>query len=222
MDFRSPPSSDGCPIDEMDILHLFLFMLHRRVSICRSLNLDCIDLPLLATTPLLARNCERESVYRLIRKLRKMLEKLGGEVEIFRHGGITASLRFSFEKGNIYVHDGIIVAKKDCAKVNCILVNNVSLVFMYLAVKLSERNLAILNVPDALVWLSKMTGAEMVDAVLSLIHDYVETEKFDDNVNELISLISMWGIPMDAESLNNAVLPAKRSLTALRQQALPK
>ncbi len=164
MDFKSPPpTSDGCPIREMDTLHLILFMLYRRVITCNSFNLSCIDLPLMATTPFLARNCEREDVYRLLRRLRRLSTKLGGEVEIFSHGGgITASLRFSFERGSIYVHNGVIVNRSDCSRVDCELVNNVNLAFMYLVIKLSERNEASLNVPDALVWLAKMVGVEGV------------------------------------------------------------
>ncbi len=217
VDFKSPPTSDGCPIREMDTLHLILFMLYRRVTICSSFDLDCIDLPIMATTPFLARNCEREDVYRLLRRLRRLSTKLGGDIEIFKHGGITASLRLSFERGSIYVHNGVIVNKGDCSKVKCELVNNVNLAFMYLAIKLSERNEALLNVPDALVWLAKIVGVEGAVGLLSFVHDYVEMGEFNGNVRLLVGLISRWGVPITVESLSNALLPARRSLNALRQ-----
>jgi hypothetical protein len=215
MDFKSPPSSN-CPINEMDMLHLMLLILWRRVVICNEFGLDCMDLPLLATTPFIARNCDRDDVYKLFRRLRRLAEKLNEDIGIFAYNGITASLRFGFEKGNIYVHDGVLLTRNDCRKVSCKQVNNVKLAFMYLNIKLNKRNMIVLNVPDALVWLAKLVGMETVEKVLQVIHDYVEMGEINRDIHILVDIINMWGIHMDIESFNTAILPAKRSLLVLR------
>ncbi len=220
MDFKSPPSG-GCPINEMDTLHLILLILWRRVVICNEFGLDCMDLPLIATTQFIARNCDRDDVYKLFGRLKRLSEKLNGDIGIFSYNGITASLRFSFEKGNIYVHDGVLLARNDCRKVSCKQVNNVKLVFMYLSIKLNKRNMVVLNVPDTLVWLAKIMGMETVREVLQIIHDYVEIGKINQDIDTLIKIINMWGIRMDAESFNTAILPAKRSLLALQSLTIP-
>jgi hypothetical protein len=59
-------------------------------------------------------------------------------------------------------------------------------------------------------------GMETVEKVLQVIHDYVEMGEINRDIHILIDIINMWGIHMDIESFNTAILPAKRSLLVLR------
>ncbi|MFP3196086.1 MAG: hypothetical protein RXQ74_04385, partial [Caldivirga sp.] len=64
MDYKSIPD-ETCPIVYLDTAHLVLHILYRRVSMCNSLGLNCMGLPILSTSALTMRGCSRESVYRL-------------------------------------------------------------------------------------------------------------------------------------------------------------
>ncbi|WP_069807199.1 hypothetical protein [Vulcanisaeta thermophila] len=216
MDFREVPI-DKCPINYMDTLHLILFILYKRAEVCTNLNLNCMDLPVLATTPLLVRNCERDDVYKFFRRMERVIDKLGNEIEIFRLNKIRALLGISFGKGNIKLYGPYIVNEQDCLRVDCVSVNNVTVLYMNLIIRFSDKNVLIFNVPDIVVWLGKMYGMDMVYKVLSVIHDYVETGKFNENVNEIIKLASKWGVDIDLQGFINGTIPGRRSLGILRE-----
>ncbi|MFB6469763.1 MAG: hypothetical protein TU36_000770 [Vulcanisaeta sp. AZ3] len=216
MDFRDIPINE-CPIKYLDTLHLILLILYRRAKLCSSLDLKCLDLPILATTPLVAKNCDRDDVYKFFRRMRRIVEKMGDEIEIFRFGKLSAYLSIVFKTATIKVHNTFIVNDEDCKKVNCVTVNNVTTLNMRLIVKLSNENLVILNIPDAVIWLSKMYGFDVTYGILKLIHDYIETGTFNDEIDELIEIVRRWGINIDRESFIRSTLPGKRNLEHLRE-----
>ena len=217
MDFREIPAS-VCPIKYLDTFHLILAILYKRAVVCKDLDLSCLDLPILATTPLVARNCSRNDVHKFFRRIRRIVERMGNEIEIFSLGKFNVYLSIEFVKGNIKVHDMFIVSEDDCNKIPCTSVNNVTMLYMRLIVRMSDKNLIILNVPDAIVWIAKVYGIETVYNVLNLIHDYVERGVFNDGgVDAVISIVNRWGISLDRDSLINATLPGRKNLIILRE-----
>ncbi|WP_243680089.1 hypothetical protein [Vulcanisaeta souniana] len=217
MDFRDVPINE-CPIKYLDTLHLILFILYKRAERCSNLNLNCMDLPILATTPLLTRNCDRNEVHKFFRRMRRIVEKLGGEIEIFRLGKLSASLSIEFGTGSIKVHDTYIVNDNDCEKVQCVTVNNVTTLYMRLIIRMSEKNLVVLNVPDIIVWLAKVHGLNTMYSALNFVHNYVENGTFTDDLDRVLEIIKAWGgVNMNRDSFVNATLPGRRSLTALRE-----
>ncbi len=216
MDFREVPINE-CPIKYLDTLHLLLFILHKRVEFCKSLNLNCMDLPVLATTPLVARNCDRNDVHKFFRRMRRIVEKLSNEIEIFRLGKLSASLSIEFGTDSIRIHDTYIVSDNDCNKVQCITVNNVTTLYMRLVVKLSDKNLVVLNVPDILVWLARVYSMDTVYSALNMVHNYVENGTFTDDLDKVLEIISKWGVSIDKDAFINATLPGRRNLVILKE-----
>ena len=216
MDFRDVPINE-CPIKFLDTLHLILFILYKRAERCRSLDLNCMDLPLLATTPLLTRNCDRNDVHKFFRRMRRIVERLGNEIEIFRLGKLSASLLIEFGTGSIKVHDTYIVNDNDCNKVQCVTVNNVTTLFMRLIIRMSEKNLVILNVPDIIVWLAKVHGVNTMYSALNLVHNYVENGTFSNDLDGVLEIVKAWGVNINRDSFINATLPGRRNLTILRE-----
>ncbi|MGC9153248.1 MAG: hypothetical protein ACP5GY_05890 [Vulcanisaeta sp.] len=216
MDFREIPINE-CPIKYLDTLHLILFILYKRAEICKNLDLACSDLPVLATTPLIVRNCDRNDVHKFFRRMRRIVDRLGNEIEIFRLGKLTASVSVEFGIGNIKVHGTYIVSDSDCNKVDCISVNNVTTLYMRLVIKLSDKNLVILNIPDVVIWLAKVYGLDTVYNALSMIHDYVEKGVFNESIDEVLSIVRRWGVNVDRESFINATLPGRKNLVVLKE-----
>jgi len=217
MDFREVPTNE-CPIKYMDTLHLILFILYKRAILCSSLNLACSDLPVLATTPLIARNCDRNDVYKFFRRMKRITEKIGNEIEIFSLGKLNVHLSIEFTTGNIKVYDTYMVSDVDCAKIPCTSVNNVTTLYMRLIIRLSDKNLVILNIPDIVIWLAKVYGIDTVYGVLSLVHDYIEKGVFDEhNVDEVLSIVNRWGVNINRDSFVNATLPGRKNLVILRE-----
>ncbi|MFP3240240.1 MAG: hypothetical protein RXO26_02875 [Caldivirga sp.] len=217
MDYKSIPD-ETCPIVYLDTAHLVLHILYRRISMCNSLGLNCMGLPILSTSALTMRGCSRESVYRLFRRLLRIRDKLGKNIKLLELGGIKAYLRFSRSKGSIYVYDGYMVSKDDCDKVGkCVMINNVSLLYMYMMIRLTGRNMALLNIPDALIWVSKVFGKDTVVSILDLTHDYIESGVLSSDVDVILGLINMLGLRVTRQQFENAVLPAKRILYLMRE-----
>lgn len=216
MDFRDIPINE-CPIKYLDTLHLILFILYKRAEFCSALNLGCMDLPLLATTPLTARNCDRDDVHKFFRRMRRIVERIGNEIEIFRLNRLSASLTIEFGTGNIKVHDTFIVSERDCNKVSCVSINNVTTLYMRLIIKLSDKNMVVLNVPDIVVWLAKVYGLDVAYSALNTVHGYIERGSFDDSLDRVLGIISKWGVSMDRESFIKATLPGRRNLMVLRE-----
>ncbi|MGC8607940.1 MAG: hypothetical protein ACP5L5_10340 [Vulcanisaeta sp.] len=216
MDFREVPINE-CPIKYLDTLHLLLFILYRRTEFCKNLGLNCMDLPVLATTPLVARNCDRNDVHKFFRRMRRIVERLGNEIEIFRLGRLSASLSIEFGTGSIRVYDAYIVDDNDCDKVQCITVNNVTTLYMRLVIKLSDKNLVVLNVPDMIVWLAKVYGMDTVYSALNMIHNYVENGIFTDDLDKVLEIVSKWGVSISKDSFINATLPGRRNLVILKE-----
>ncbi|KUO89297.1 MAG: hypothetical protein AT712_01790 [Caldivirga sp. CIS_19] len=177
-----------------------------------------MGLPILSTSALTMRGCSRESVYRLFRRLLRIRDKLGKNIKLLELGGIKAYLRFSRSKGSIYVYDGYMVSKDDCDKVGkCVMINNVSLLYMYMMIRLTGRNMALLNIPDALIWVSKVFGKDTMVSILDLTHDYIESGVLSSDVDVILGLINMLGLRVTRQQFENAVLPAKRILHLMRE-----
>jgi hypothetical protein len=150
--------------------------------------------------------------------MRRITEKIGNEIEIFSLGKLNVHLSIEFTTGNIKVYDTYIVSDADCAKIPCTSVNNVTTLYMRLIIRLSDKNLVILNIPDIVIWLAKVYGIDKVYSVLSLVHDYVEKGVFDDHsVDEVLSIINRWGVNINRDSFVNATLPGRKSLEILRE-----
>ncbi|WP_054857864.1 hypothetical protein [Vulcanisaeta sp. JCM 16159] len=216
MDFREVPINE-CPIKYLDTLHLILFILYKRTEFCRNLGLNCMDLPVLATTPLTVRNCDRNDVHKFFRRMRRIVERIGNEIEIFRLGKLSASLTIEFGTGSIRVHDNFIVSNDDCDKVQCVTVNNVTTLYMRLIIKLSDKNIVVLNVPDVLIWLARVYGLDAVYSALNMVHSYVENGTFGNDLDKVLEVVSKWGVNLDRDSFINATLPGRRSLLILRE-----
>ncbi|ADN49815.1 hypothetical protein [Vulcanisaeta distributa] len=216
MDFREVPINE-CPIKYLDTLHLILFILYKRTEFCKNLGLNCMDLPVLATSPLVARNCDRNDVHKFFKRMRRIVERIGNEIEIFRFGRLSASLLLEFGTGSIRVHDNLIVSDNDCNKVQCVTVNNVTTFYMRLIIRLSDKNLVVLNVPDIIMWLARVYGLDTVYSALNLVHSYVENGSFSDDLDRVLEIISKWGVNLDRDSFINATLPGRRNLLVLRE-----
>lgn len=208
---------DSCPIAQLDTTHLILHILYRRVNLCNSLGLNCMGLPILSTSTLTWRGCSRESVYKLFRRMLRIRDKLGKDIKLLELDGIRSYLRISLSKGSLYIYDGYMVNRNDCRKVSrCVVVNNVSLLYMYLLIRLAERNMVILNIPDALIWVSKIFGVNTATAILDFVHDYIETGALLSSADTLLSMLNMLGLSLTRQQFENALVPARRALNVLR------
>jgi len=216
VDYKSIPDN-VCPISYFDTTHLVLRILYHRVNLCLSLGLDCMGLPIISTSVLTMRNCSRDSVYKLFRRLIRVRNKLGRNIKLLELGDIKVYLRISKNKGSIHVYNSYMMNNRDCSKLdNCITINNVTLLYMYLLIRLSGRNVILLNVPDALIWIARVFGIETAVSILDLIHNYMEKGELSSEVNVLLSMLSLLGLRISKEQFENALLPARRILHVLR------
>ncbi|WP_291766046.1 hypothetical protein [Caldivirga sp. UBA161] len=216
MDYKSIPDNT-CPISYLDTTHIILRILYHRVNLCLSLGLDCMGLPVVSTSVLTMRNCDRDSVYKLFRRLLRARNKLGKNIKLLELGDIKVYLRISKTKGSIRIYDGYMMNSRDCSKLNkCVTVNNVTLLYIYLLIRLSGRNMVLINVPDALIWIARVFGKETAISILDLIHDYMERGELSSGVNSLLSMLSLMGLRISKEQFENALLPARRILRMIR------
>ncbi|WP_048062700.1 hypothetical protein [Caldivirga maquilingensis] len=216
MDYKSIPEHT-CPILHFDAMHLILHILYRRANLCLSLGLDCMGLPVVSTSVLTMRNCDRDSVYKLIRRLLRMRNKLGKNIKLLELGDIKVYLRISKTKGSIHIYDGYMMSNRDCSRLNgCITVNNVTLLYIYLLIRLSGRNMVLINVPDALIWIAKVFGKETAVSILDLVHNYMERGELSGEVNTVLNMVNLLGLRISKEQFENALLPTKRILRIIR------
>ncbi|ABW01929.1 hypothetical protein Cmaq_1101 [Caldivirga maquilingensis IC-167] len=198
-------------------MHLILHILYRRANLCLSLGLDCMGLPVVSTSVLTMRNCDRDSVYKLIRRLLRMRNKLGKNIKLLELGDIKVYLRISKTKGSIHIYDGYMMSNRDCSRLNgCITVNNVTLLYIYLLIRLSGRNMVLINVPDALIWIAKVFGKETAVSILDLVHNYMERGELSGEVNTVLNMVNLLGLRISKEQFENALLPTKRILRIIR------
>ncbi len=176
-----------------------------------------MGLPVVSTSVLTMRNCDRDSVYKLFRRLLRARNKLGKNIKLLELGDIKVYLRISKTKGSIRIYDGYMMNSRDCSKLNkCVTVNNVTLLYIYLLIRLSGRNMVLINVPDALIWIARVFGKETAISILDLIHDYMERGELSSGVNSLLSMLSLMGLRISKEQFENALLPARRILRMIR------
>ncbi len=176
-----------------------------------------MGLPVVSTSVLTMRNCDRDSIYKLFRRLLRMRNKLGKNIKLLELGDIKVYLRISKTKGSIHIYDGYMMNTRDCNKLrNCVTVNNVTLLYFYLLIRLFDRNIVLINVPDALIWIAKVFGKETAISILDLIHNYVEKGELTDDVNTLLSVLNLMGLKISREQFENALLPARRILRIMK------
>lgn len=146
-----------------------------------------------------------------------MRNKLGKNIKLLELGDIKVYLRISKTKGSIHIYDGYMMSNRDCSRLNgCITVNNVTLLYIYLLIRLSGRNMVLINVPDALIWIAKVFGKETAVSILDLVHNYMERGELSGEVNTVLNMVNLLGLRISKEQFENALLPTKRILRIIR------
>ncbi len=213
MDYKERRS--GCLVREFDLLHMLLHALYRHACICVEYGLSCRDAPLITTTQLIESGCDRHDVYKFFRRIRKVIERFGRNIEIYVYDSLKAYVELTLKRSSIRLFKGEVVSELDCEKVECTTINNVTSLFIKLIISLSKENHVVLNVPDVAAWIARVFGLKTLESILDFIHDYVERGIAED-VEPFLRVLSAFGFFIDKESLLNAALPARRCMIALR------
>lgn len=161
-------------------------------------------------------------IYRFMNRIVRLANKFGRDIKLMELEGIKVYLRVSKRKSSIYVleDEGYMIDKSDCDRLNkCISISNVSTVYMYLIFKLAGRNMVIVNIPDALLWISKVFGMDMAVSILDMVHEYYETGNLGPGLSKILNMLGLMGINITRRSFENALLPARRILSELRQSS---